>query len=361
MSATAYGVNANEAVKLWSRKLAREALKETYIGRFVGTGRNSLIVNKDDASKSEGDRIRNILRMNLTGDGVQGDSSLEGQEESLTTYTDDFLINQLRHAVRSVGKMSEQRVPFSVREEAMEALRDWFSDRLDAAFFNQICGYTPQTDTKFTGNNATTAPTSGRQIWSSVSGTITADQNLTSTDIFTLGLIDKAVEKAKVATPLIRPIRDGGEDRWVCFLHPYQVTSLRTNTNTGQWLDIQKAAASGARNSEGDAGSNGIFTGALGMYNNVILHEATRVTGGVNGSTGAAVANAKRAVLCGANAVHMGFGQGHSMSQWKWNEKLFDYDNQLGVSAGCIFGMKKAVWNSADFGTVVISTYAAAA
>lgn len=196
-------------------------------------------------------------------------------------------------------------------------------------------------------------------MWSSVSGTITADQNLTSTDIFTLGLVDKAVEKAKTASPLIRPIRMNGKDHYVMFLHPYQVTSLRTNTSTGQWLDIQKAATSGGKDAMGEGGQNGIFTGALGMYNNVILHESTRVTLGVN--AGAAVANTRRAVLCGANACHIGFGQGHSMNNWKWVEKFFDYDNQLGVSAGFIGGMKKAVWNSTDFGTIVVSTYAAAA
>ena len=244
MSATHYGVNAPEAVKLWSRRLAREALKETYIQRFIGEGRNSLIVKKDDTSKSEGDRIRSTLRMQLAGDGVQGDASLEGQEESLTTYTDDFVINQLRHAVRSGGKMSEQRIPFSVREEAMEGLRDWWSNRLDTWFFNQICGYTPQNDTKFSGHNTVAAPSSGRQLWSSISGTITADQSLTNTDIFTLAIIDRAVEKAKMASPLIRPIKKDGKDYYVMFLHPYQVTSLRTNTNTGQWLDIQKAAMS---------------------------------------------------------------------------------------------------------------------
>lgn len=30
MAQTSYGVNANEAVKLWSRKLMREALKSTW-------------------------------------------------------------------------------------------------------------------------------------------------------------------------------------------------------------------------------------------------------------------------------------------------------------------------------------------
>ena len=34
--------------------------------------------------------------------------------------------------------------------------------------------------------------------------------------------------------------------------------------------------------------------------------------------------------------------------------------NQLGVSAGVIAGLKKTQFNSADFGTIVIPTYASA-
>ena len=40
--------------------------------------------------------------------------------------------------------------------------------------------------------------------------------------------------------------------------------------------------------------------------------------------------------------------------------KVFDYENQLGVAAGLIGGFKKTVYNSSDFGTIVISGYAPA-
>ena len=115
MATTAYGVNHPLAVKLWSKKLMREALKETFMSRFMGTSKDSLIQVKDETNKSAGDRVRVGLRMQLSGTGVVGDGTLEGNEESLTTYSDDLMINQLRHAVRSDGEMSEQRVPFSVR------------------------------------------------------------------------------------------------------------------------------------------------------------------------------------------------------------------------------------------------------
>jgi N4-gp56 family major capsid protein len=348
MAGTSYGVNAPEAVKLWRTKLAREALKATWVGKFIGTDDNSLIQLFDDTKKSAGDRITVTLRMQLTGDGVLGDGTLEGNEESLATYTDNLLVNQLRHAVRSAGKMSEQRIPWKHREEAMNGLKDWWSGRFDVSMFNQLSGYTPQGDTRYTGLQATIAPTSGLVV----RPTGSADESLGSTNIFTLDLIDSAVAIAKTTTPVIRPVRVNGNDMYVCFLHPWQVKSLRSNTATGQWLDIQKAATMG----DGSK-SNPIFTGALGVYNNVVLHEAYRVPHGVNSSSGAAITTVRRAVLCGAQAAAIGFGQGYSFESADWNEELFDYGNQLGVEAGFIFGMKKLVFNSADFSTVVISTY----
>jgi hypothetical protein len=38
---------------------------------------------------------------------------------------------------------------------------------------------------------------------------------------------------------------------------------------------------------------------------------------------------------------------------------VFDHKRRLEVSAWSIFGLKKARFNSVDFGTVVVTTYAA--
>jgi hypothetical protein len=81
------------------------------------------------------------------------------------------------------------------------------------------------------------------------------------------------------------------------------VKDLRTQTNTGDWLDIQKAAMSG-----GDIETNPIFSGALGVYNGVVMHEWTRLPNGI----GANSATTRRAVFCGAQAVSLAWGQGYS-------------------------------------------------
>lgn len=348
MATTQYGLNHPLAVKLWSRKLFQEALKETWLNKFMGKDSSSAIQIKDETSKGPGDRITVGLRMQLTGAGVEGDSTLEGNEEALTTYSDNLLINQLRHAVRSDGKMSEQRIPFSIREEARQGLQDWFSDRIDTALFNQLAGNTGQSDTKYTGHNATVAPSSGNIYYANGVANETQVASASASNVMKLSFIDIAVEKAKTISPLIRPLKIDGENKYLLFLHPYQVTDLRISTSTGQWLDIQKAAMAGMTSSKSP-----IYTGALGEYNGVILHESTRVPAGL-------ITGTRRALFLGAQSGVIAFGQDHQPNKMTWVEELFDYQNQLGVSAGLIWGAKKCIFNSADFGTIVLSTYAAA-
>lgn len=350
MAGTTYGVNDALAVKLWSKSLSVEALKKTYIFKFIGSGADSLIQTKSETSKSAGDRVTFGLRTQATGDGVLGDGVLEGNEESLTTYSDNILIDQLRHAHRVGGRMSEQRVPFDVRRECRDSLSDWFANRMDTAFANQIVGNTGVSDTRFTGSNAAVAPSASRIVYPAAARN--TEDLINTSDIFTLTQIDKAVERARVASPMIRPLKVEGEDMYVAFLHDFQVTSLRTNTSTGQWFDIQKAALSAKNDSK-----NPIFSGALGIYNGVVLHRWNRIPVAPS-SSAAGAGNVRRAVLCGAQAAQIAFGQDNGPSKFTWTEKLFDYDNQFGVAAGTIYGIKKTVFNSVDFGVVLMPSYA---
>lgn len=364
MASTEFGVNHPLAVKAWSKSLAREAFRRTFLNKFMGEGEDSLVQEKTELKKSAGDRITCGLRPQLEGDGVEGDATLEGNEEAMRFFDDSVLINQLRHATRSKGKMSEQRVPYNMRTESKNALADWWARRMDQAFFNQICGNTAETRSVMTGHNAVTAPTTNRQIWQ---GGNSDDESLGASDVFSLNLVQIAKQKALTASieddtgPLIRPFMHQGEEMYVMFLHDHQAYDL---SRDAEWREVQRAALSG-----GDIKGNPLFTGALGVYDNVIIHRASRVTQGVNSSTGAAVANTRRAVLCGAQAATIAFGSESGSERYSWTEEMYDYGNQLGVSAGAIWGLKKTKFtpaddsttNAEDFGTVVVSTYAAPA
>jgi N4-gp56 family major capsid protein len=358
MATTTYGVNDAMAVKLWSKKLAVEALKYTAIGPLIGTSADSIIQRKDELSKGPGDKVTYGLRTQLQGDGVSEGEVLEGNEESLTTYSDAVVINELAHAVkvRNKNRIDQKRVPFDLRDEAKSGLRDWYAKRMSVSAFNQLCGNVAEIRVKYTGLQATLAPSTSRKLW--CSATNSADETLASTDIFKLKYIDFAVEVAKTSTATpgpIRPIMIGGEEKYVLYLHPYQVTDLRTDAATaGNWFDIQGKALQGGASSKSP-----IYTGALGEYNGVILRSAFDVTLGGNSSSGAAVSNTRRAVLLGAQAMMCGFAMDADESTFDWVEELFDYERELGVSAQTMFGMKKTQFNSVDFGVITLSSYAA--
>lgn len=366
MAVTTYGVNDALANKLWSKKLAAETSKATAIAPLIGTSTNSIIQLKDETQKSSGDKVTFGLRTQLIGDGVTENETLEGNEEALSTWSDSILINELAHAVRVKNDQTidAQRVPFSLREEANAGLVDWYSDRMSLMFFLHVCGYTAPTiafegrmltlNSKHCGFNTRLAPSTGRIVRA---GAVANDESLGNTNIFTLDLIDKAVEKAKLANPKIRPIMVEGSKKYVCYLHPIQVTSLRTNTSTGQWLDITKAVYQGSK------ANNPIYDGSLGEYNNVILREAEHVTPGVTSSTGATISTVRRAVLLGAQSAVAAFGMKTTPEKYKRVEELFDYQRELGVSVQTVLGMKKTRFdnNSEDFGCIVISSYAAPA
>lgn len=364
MATTSFAVGDAMAQKLWSKQVAEAERDTSDIAKLMGESDTNIIQIKTDFSKKNGDQVTYSLRTRLAGDGFSEGQKAIGNAEGLSFYSDAVVINELGHTVGVRGKdtIDAQRVPFDLRDQAKNGLSEWWKDRKSAVFFNHVCGNTVANTTtpgsggtKYTGFNTVVAPSSGRQIWA---GTATNDQGLTSSDTFVVSLIDKAKEVAMLGNNMIRPVTIGGQPKYVMYLDPAQVTSLRTNTATGQWLDITKFSYSGV-----DTKSNPIYTGALGEYNNVILRVSQDTTLGVNSSSGVAVSNTRRAVFLGAQAAVVGYG-GSTPSggtRYRWSEELLDHERELEVGAWSIWGLKKCRFNSADFGTIVVSTYAARA
>jgi len=163
---------------------------------------------------------------------------------------------------------------------------------------------------------------------------------------------------AKTVSPYISPINVGGDEKYVMFMHPVIVKNLRTDASTARitWFDINRARLQGGESVD----RNPIYTGAVGEYNGVVLHEAWRLPNGINSSTDAVVANTKRSVLCGRQAAVCAYGMAHQGSQrYRWTEELFDYQNQLGVGVDAVWGIKKSIYNSQDYATIVVASYGA--
>ncbi len=355
MADTTYGINHDLTNKLWSKGLEHEVIGMQFFSKFMGKGDRNLLQIKDETSKAAGDRIRIGLRNLLTGSGVQADAGLEGNEEALVTNADNLFINQLRHAVRSNGRISEQRVNFSVREEARVGLADWWGERLEVSLANQLTGNTGQTDTRFTGNQVTIAPSTGAATRLVVGGDEATEASLSATTTHAIKLkeLDDCVAIAKANLPRLRPLIVDGKKSYVAFLHPYQILQLRRDATTaGNFFDINKAILQGGKISD-----NPIINGASFMYNNVIVHEWDHLPNTVDLADDT---NFRRGVFCGAQSAVIGFGRGDGPNKFTWVEESFDYGNKLGVAAGSVFGIKKLVFDSNDYGTITLPGYAPA-
>lgn len=365
MAVTQFSVNNPLAMQAWAKKLMVEAVSTTDIAALIGEKHNNFIQEITDLKKQAGDRVTFGLRCKLGGTGVTEHETLEGNEEALSTMADNVIINELAHAarVRAIGTIDAQRVPFNLRDEATAALQDWYKERINMMVFLHLCGYSAKKmlmdgreillTPKHWGFNEVLKPSSERVMRPNGKK---EDESLKEGDEFNLTLIDQAVERAKTSN--LRRVRVGSDDVFVLYLHPSQVTSLRTNTQSGQWLDIQKAAYSGSR------GKNPIFDGSLGMYNGVILRESNFITEGVS-SKGERVENVRRAVLLGAQAGMIAFGGAGGVTRAKLVEEFFDYRRELGIAAKTLIGFKKTSFSSTngrfgnqDFATLCLPTYA---
>jgi N4-gp56 family major capsid protein len=346
-----YTVDLNDPadIKRWSMDLIRETIPKTLAMKWASTSGTTPLHVKTDLSQGKGSTIDFFLRVKGSQAGVKGDEELEGKEEGATFHKDSVTINQLRMGYKSGGRMTEQRVPWNVVDELKDLASDGWSERFDTMFFNLACGYTVETDDRYSGLHSTpTAPTANNIFRP---GSASNDQSITKADIFDLELLDKAVNRAKIASPQIRPVKHEGGEYYICVLHPNTVRQLRTS-NT-KWYGEMRDALKG-----GSIANNPVFTGALGASNGCVFYESNYVTSGVDESDTSEEADVKRNVLLGAQSICMAFGKGYGPGQWDMVVETKDYKNQTGLAVGAIFGMKKTVFNSVDYGTIVLPSYA---
>lgn len=362
MAVTSYTTSSAETAKVWAKKTLMQGIQSSVFGLLYGKDADSFVYIKDDLKKTKGDRVTVTLMNALTGDGVQGSGVLEGNEESVNTYTQNLLIDELRNAVRVEMGISYQRnnAWFDVRKQSQDLLSDWFADRMSQSLLNQLTGNTVPTDTKRTGNNPVTATDSGHTKWKTAH--VTA-QTLDATDVFTLRNIDLAVNAAKTyAGSTGAPIRRGkimGELAYAVIIHPNQWDDCKSQTGVADWTEITKAAYQG--NKGDDPIANGALkrsmTEVVGKYNGTYILVDPRVPAAIHSTAGTAVANTRMAVFIGAQAACMAFGSDNDAERMKWVEDTFDYEHYIGVAAGSIFGIIRSYFNSLNFASVVLPTY----
>src|SRR3990167_520674 len=158
MAVTTYAVGDALTAKRYARGIEAEALIATEIAPLIGEGADSIIQLRSEPKKEKGDRVTVGLRMQLTGAGRTEGQTLEGNEESLSTYSDSLILTELMHAVRVKGEntIDNQRILFNTRKEAKNGLKEWFAKRMSISFFLHAAGYT---GASYTHRSQTVDPT----------------------------------------------------------------------------------------------------------------------------------------------------------------------------------------------------------
>lgn len=379
MALTNFASLTSEQLTAWSRDFWRQARNMSFINQFAGTGSNAMVQRITELTRSEkGTRAVITLLADMTGDGVTGDYTLEGNEEALRAYDIVIQLDQLRFANRIAGRMADQKSVVNFRETSRDALAYAMADRMDQLAFLTLSGlaYTNKTnggvratsgtsglelvDLEFAGD--VTAPTVNRHLRLSGANLAAADTTaVTATD--KLGYKAIVELKAYAKDNYIRGLRGAGnEETFHLFVTPQQMANLKLDSDF--LANVRNAGVRGTANS--------LFAGSSSlMVDGVMVHEFRHVfnTAGATAGTSSNAGNAgykwgadadvdgARALFCGAQALAMA-----DIGLPEIVEDTFDYGNQAGISIGKIFGLKKPKFNSdyngtvEDFGVICLDT-----
>ena len=214
-------------VQQWDDKYFREYLGWNKFAKYMGTSENSIIQVKEDLTKKKGDSVTFALVNRLTGNGVTGSSTLEGNEEAMETRSHKLTVDQLRNAVR-VPMLDEQFSAISLRNAARPTLLDWSMEQMRddvVEALGSILGVAYGSASE-TNKDIWAVDNADRVLFGALVGNYNVDHsaallNIDNTaDKLDSGMISLAKRRAKLASPKIRPIRvrEAGDEEWYVLL-----------------------------------------------------------------------------------------------------------------------------------------------
>lgn len=355
-------VSSANRVQQWADDEFFEYVRANPLKFLMGTDENSPIQVKEELTKESGDKITFSLVARLTGSGVTGDNTLEGNEEALANYGHQVTVNQLRHGV-VVGAYEKIKTKIDLLKAAktmlrlwnMEQLRDLFIARLLSPVTDGLTTYTAATEAQkdawLVANNPSTANQRvlmGASKANSVSGdhsTALATIDGTTDDLHQ-DIVRLIKRMAQSADPHIRPVMVQGGDKGVGGERFYALAGSLP------FRDLEANMDSIHQNAGVRGDDNQIFTGGVIKVGNVFVFEVpemdrTPANGGclLENVGDSATTEVEPVFLLGAQALLLAWAQ---RMQVKTDE--FDYANKRGVAVAEIRGCEKATYNSYQHG-----------
>lgn len=349
MSATT--VAAENAVDVWERSFHKEYVRDSRFKRYMGTGANDIIQVNMVLEKEDGDEITMALVTRLTGDGVEGDATLEGNEEALGNYGQKITVYQKRNGV-AVGRAERKKTLIDLLNAAKEQLKLWAREKLkDDIIARLMCpdsdGVSTYASTSEADKDSNLVTNTDRYLFGAAKSNNASNDHSaalaqidSTNDILAPGLVSLAKRMARDADPHIRPVITKEDEEWyVLFANKWAFRDLK------QHATFQNAVREGWTRGP----DNPIFRDGDLVWDGVIVREIPEIP--VISGVGAGSIDVAPNFLCGAQALFLCWGEKtHAI------ENRRDYDNLLGVGVAEMRGVAKAMFNGYQHGMLTLYT-----
>lgn len=325
-----------------------------------GMGKPIVINDKEFKGKQAGDTSRFHFIPQYRGPGIEGQNvDTRGNEKSLDEFYMDMRVELVRQAFIKSGKMTDLRCILDIRQEFFRQLANWFKSKTEQDFADAFSGVLYNGADRYEGSQLMTKNLvngEGRIAYSKKTGDVFSLEalasnqsnantllNLTDLDAMNTTILDYLKDfclDANKKYPIDPYVSTDGEEYYMLVLHPKAAIALR---NDARWEKRALNSFMGNKNIMKDP----IATGAMGVWENIIVKEASRVMTQTNGSKTIA-----RNLLYGANAVVLAYAQNLNYVE----DDTIDYRNKFGVEASEIRGIRKVVFDDTDLNVAQVVT-----
>ena len=362
--------NDPKACEDYSARMFEDSITASYFGNnLMGCGDQSQ--TPVQLLTEQGEQIPYDLDAQLQGQGAYGDDKLE-EHESLDEHRDKICIGEVR-CVYKDGRMTSLQQVQNLREKARKSLVDGNGRLCDQLSMLALSGRSGAVNAdvldddvlRVCKNNRVFTEPDSDHIFYGYGNDDKSVATLDESDTLTLAKIKELRTYAAVmgndgggeGVVSLRPLRVNGGEYYVLLLHPDSVADLREDlrknfrksTNKDPWQSIEEEARKAA---EAVGSKSPIFKKALGMIDNILLHEHPSVPlFNDGGSTGNVPWS--RAFLLGRQALIWGFG-GAQPGQFDWREGTSDLGNQTWIAAYTRLGVKRATFKGKALSMIAV-------
>ena len=344
-------VTANSIVQKWASDYFAEYVRESGFKAYMGKSAMLPIHVKYELTDT-GKTVNIPLVTKLTGAGVSGQTLLEGAEEVLNNYNHPVTIDWVRNAVAQTEDQLHW-TEMDLLKASKDMLKFWSAEKLRTDIITALG--------MISGLSYAAASVANRNAWNAANGTgrllfgrlnsnfnathATALGNIAAAATLNKGVVTLMKRKAKLASPIVRPIRvdDGtGREYYVMFAGSLAFRDLKADMLSDNLAGRERGIENHPVFQDGDL-----------IYDGVIIKEIPEIP--ATGNVGTASARVEPVYLCGAQAVAVAWGMQPTVRQ-----ETRDYGHVKGTAIIEARGVNKCVYNGIDHGMITGFVAAAA-